>query len=258
VSTDDGGGPHLSIVIPAYNEERRLEASLAKIAAYLQAASINAEILVINDGSTDGTATVAARALSGLPGRVLSNDENRGKGFSVRRGCLEARGRWLLLTDADLSAPIEEHARLAAAARDYDLDIVVGSRGLPDAVIEVRQNAIRECMGKSFNLLMRWMTGLPFRDTQCGFKLMDRKRVLPIFERMVVDRFAFDVELLFLAVRFGLKVREMAVVWRNEPMSRVSMLTDPLNMLYDVARMRWRFRRGAYNPDGQPGTPGDS
>jgi hypothetical protein len=105
-------------------------------------------------------------------------------------------------------------------------------------------------MGKCFNLLMRAMTGLPFRDTQCGFKLMDRKRVRPLFERMVIDRFAFDVELLFLAVRFGLKVHDVAVVWRNEPMSRVSMLGDPLNMLFDVARVRWRFRQGAYNPDG--------
>jgi len=166
----------------------------------------------------------------------------------VRRGCLEARGRWLLLSDADLSAPIEEYAKLAAAARDHDLDIAFGSRGLPDSVIEVRQNLVREYMGKSFNLLMRRLTGLPFRDTQCGFKLMDRKRVRPIFESMVVDRFAFDVELLFLAVRFGLRVREIPVVWRNEPLSRVSMLSDPLNMLYDVARVRWRFRRGAYNP----------
>jgi len=248
VTSAGGGEPHLSIVIPAYNEEQRLDASLEQIAAYLETENIHAEILVVDDGSTDGTARLAARALTGYEGRVLLNDENRGKGFSVRRGCLEARGRWLLLSDADLSAPIEEYAKLAAAARDHDLDIAFGSRGLPDSVIEVRQNLVREYMGKSFNLLMRRLTGLPFRDTQCGFKLMDRKRVRPIFESMVVDRFAFDVELLFLAVRFGLRVREIPVVWRNEPLSRVSMLSDPLNMLYDVARVRWRFRRGAYNP----------
>jgi len=248
VTSAGGGEPHLSIVIPAYNEEQRLDASLEKIAAYLETEDIHAEILVVDDGSTDGTAQLATRALTGYRGRVLLNDENRGKGFSVRRGCLEARGRWVLLSDADLSAPIEEYAKLAAAARDHDLDIAFGSRGLPDAVIEVRQNLVREYMGKSFNLVMRRLTGLPFRDTQCGFKLMDRKRVRPIFESMVVDRFAFDVELLFLAVRFGLRVREIPVTWRNEPLSRVSMLSDPLNMLYDVARVRWRFRRGAYNP----------
>jgi glycosyltransferase involved in cell wall biosynthesis len=249
VTLDASGEPHLSIIIPAWNEEQRLEASLAKIVAYLENEELQAEILVVDDGSSDGTASVAGRALAGLPGRLLRNDENRGKGFSVRRGCLEARGRWLLLTDADLSAPIEEYAKLAAAARDHDLDVAIGSRGLPGAVIEVHQSLVRERMGKCFNLLMRWMTGLPFRDTQCGFKLMDRKRVRPLFERMVVDRFAFDVELLFLAVRFGLAVREVPIVWRNEPQSRVSMLADPLNMLWDVARVRWRFRRGAYNPD---------
>jgi glycosyltransferase involved in cell wall biosynthesis len=249
VTLDASGEPHLSIIIPAWNEERRLESSLAKIAAYLASEEIHGEILVIDDGSSDSTASVAGRALTGLPGRVLRNDENRGKGFSVRRGCLEARGRWLLLTDADLSAPIEEYSKLATAALDRDLDVVIGSRGLPESVIEIRQNLVRERMGQCFNLLMRWMTGLPFRDTQCGFKLMDRKRVRPLFERMVVNRFAFDVELLFLAVRFGLAVREIPIVWRNEPQSRVSMLADPLNMLFDVARVRWRFRRGAYNPD---------
>jgi dolichyl-phosphate beta-glucosyltransferase len=248
VTIAGGGEPHLSIVIPAYNEEQRLDSSLENISTYLAAAGINAEIIVIDDGSTDGTAQLAARALAGHNGRLLSNGENRGKGYAVRRGFLEARGRWVLMCDADLSTPIAEHAKLADAARDHDLDIAFGSRGLPDAVIEVHQNRVRERMGKTFNLLMRTMTGLPFRDTQCGFKLMDRKRVRPIVERLVVQRFAFDVELLFLAVRFGLRVREIPITWRNEPLSRVSMLSDPLNMLYDVARVRWRFRRGSYNP----------
>lgn len=245
----DSGRPHLSIVIPAYNEEERLERSLPKIAAYLQEGEVQAEILVVDDGSTDATSTIAAKAMSGLRGRVIRNDENHGKGYSVRRGCLEARGRWVLLTDADLSSPIEEHRKLAAAARDFDLDVVIGSRGLPDSQIEVRQTPLREFMGKTFNFLIRKMTGLSFRDTQCGFKLMDRERTRPLFERMVVDRFAFDVELLFLCQRFGLSAREVPVVWRNEPKSKVSIIGDPLNMLYDVARVRWRFRRGDYNPD---------
>jgi dolichyl-phosphate beta-glucosyltransferase len=250
------GRPHLSIVIPAYNEEEQLEGSMAKIAGYLREDDLQAEILVVDDGSTDATSRIASKAMGGLRGRVIRNDENRGKGFSVRRGCLEACGRWVLLTDADLSAPIEEHRKLAAAARDFDLDVVIGSRGLADSRIEVRQNRLREYMGKTFNLIMRKMTGLPFRDTQCGFKLMDRKRIRPLFECMVVDRFAFDVELLFLCARFGLAVREVPVVWRNEPKSRVSLIKDPLNMLYDVARVRWLFHRGAYNPDQEPGPPG--
>ncbi|NIQ84835.1 MAG: glycosyltransferase [Acidobacteria bacterium] len=240
---------HLSVVIPAYNEEARLPASLERIDEYLREHRIEGEILVIDDGSTDRTSTVAGELLKDRRGRVIGLAENRGKGAAVRRGVAEAAGRWVLMTDADLSAPIEEHQKLAATARDDDVDLVIASRGLEDSRIEVRQAWVRQTMGKTFNVLMRAMTGLPFRDTQCGFKLMDRQRVLPLFEKMVVDRFAFDVELLYLAVRFGLAVREIPVVWRNEPHSRVNMITDPINMLRDVARIRWRFRRGAYNPD---------
>jgi glycosyltransferase involved in cell wall biosynthesis len=249
VAGERGGRPYLSIVIPAYNEEARLGDSLRAILRYVGDAAIHAELLVVDDGSTDGTARIAASALQGHPGRVLSLPENRGKGCAVRRGVLDARGAWVLMTDADLSTPIEEHARLAAAARDHDLDLAIGSRALPESKIEVRQHPVRETMGKSFNLLMRTATGLPFRDTQCGFKLIDRERTRPLFERMVVDRFAFDVELLFLCVRFGLRVRELPVVWRDSRGSQVSLVTDPINMLYDVARVRWRFRRGLYNPE---------
>ncbi len=247
--------PHLSVVIPAYNEEDRLPAALEKIVAYLRGSGVDAEILVVDDGSTDRTSGVAGDFLidSGHPGRLLGWRENRGKGAAVRWGVQEAAGRWVLITDADLSAPIEEHAKLAAVARDEDADIVIGSRGLPTSQVEIRQAWVRQTMGKTFNVLVRAMTGLGFRDTQCGFKLMDRTRVLPLFEKMVVDRFAFDIELLYLAVRYGLSVREIPVVWRNEPNSRVSMLTDPVNMLWDVARVRWRFRTGAYNPDGSAG-----
>lgn len=242
------GRPHLSVVVPAYNEEARLEGSLERIAEYLDRQKLDAEILVVDDGSRDTTRAVAERQLKGRRGRILANDENRGKGYSVRRGALEAEGRWILLTDADLSSPIEEHAKLADAARDRDMDIVIGSRAMAGSQIEERQSLLRVYMGKTFNMLMRSITGLPFSDTQCGFKLMDRDRTRPLFERMCVDRFAFDVELLFLAVRFGLSVEEVPVVWRNDPHSRVSLISDPIQMLLDLLRIRWRFRRGAYNP----------
>jgi glycosyltransferase involved in cell wall biosynthesis len=245
---EPGGRPHLSVVIPAFNEERRLGATLERIAAYLRDASIDAELLVVDDGSRDATADVAAKRLRDVRGRLIRSGENRGKGHAVRRGVLEARGRWVLMTDADLSAPIEEHARLADAVRDLDLDVAIGSRAVHGARIEVRQNPVRETMGKIFNGVVRGATGLAFRDTQCGFKLMDRGRVLPLFRQMVVDRFAFDVELLFLCMKFGLRVREVPVAWSNSPASGVNLVTDPLNMLWDVARMRWRFRRGAYDP----------
>lgn len=242
------GKSQLTIVVPAYNEERRLPATLVRIAEYVASRSLDAEVLVVDDGSTDGTARVAAEGLKGARGRLLRNPGNRGKGYSVRRGVLEAAGRWVLLTDADLSSPIEEHDVLAAAVRDGDLDVAIGSRGLDPSKVEIRQNIVRQSMGKGFNLAIRSMTGLPFRDTQCGFKLMDHARVRALFETMVVDRFAFDVEFLFLCMRFGLRVAEIPVVWRNAPGSTVSMLRDPMNMLLDVARVRWRFRRGLYAP----------
>jgi len=248
VVAETGGRPHLSVVIPAYNEEARLDSSLSGILDYLDARRIHAEVLVVDDGSTDGTARIAAEKLGHRPGGVLSNDENRGKGYSVRRGVLEARGRWILMSDADLSTPIEEHDHLAAAARDRDLDIVIASRGLAESKIEVRQNFVRESMGKTFNTLVRTLTGLRLRDTQCGFKLMDRRRALPVFERMIVDGFAFDVELLYVATRFGLRIAEVPVTWRNSPASKVGMATAPLGMLIDTLRVLWRFRRGGYNP----------
>ncbi|HXV76069.1 MAG TPA: dolichyl-phosphate beta-glucosyltransferase [Candidatus Polarisedimenticolaceae bacterium] len=252
-----GGRPHLSVVVPAFNEESRLGGSLTAILSYLDRHKLHAEVLVVDDGSADGTQRVADELLSFPRGRVLRNDENRGKGFSVRRAVLESRGRWVLMTDADLSTPIEEHQRLAAAARDRDLDIVIGSRGLPDSQVEVRQSVMRQTMGRSFNLLVRSITGLPFRDTQCGFKLLDRERVLKIFERMFVDGFAFDVELLYVAHRFGLRIAELPVVWRNSPGSTVAVTSAPPAMLRDVLRVLWRFRRGGYAPrsDAAPSSP---
>jgi dolichyl-phosphate beta-glucosyltransferase len=242
--------PFLSVVVPAYNEEERLVVSLGKIASYLDAGGIDAEILVVDDGSKDRTAELATKALAGRRGRVVANGENRGKGYSVRHGVLEARGRFVLLTDADLSTSIEDHARLAQVMRDRDVDVVIGSRALPGSSVEIRQGRVRETMGRSFNVMIRFLTGLPFRDTQCGFKLMDRERVMPLVEKMVVDGFAFDVELLFLCARFGLSVVDVPVTWRNATGSKVSMVADPLRMIADVLRVRWRFRRGLYNPEG--------
>ena len=244
--------PFLSIVIPAYNEERRLVATLATIAAYLDAGRIDAEILVVDDGSKDRTAELAASSLAGRRGRVLRNGENRGKGYSVRHGAIEARGRFVLVCDADLSTPIEEHARLARTMRDKDGDVVIGSRALPDSNVLVRQSWLRQTMGKSFNRIIRVLTRLPQRDTQCGFKLIDRDRVKPLLEKMVVDGFAYDVELLFLCSKFGLSVAEVPVSWRNAAGSKVSLLSDPMRMIADVLRVRWRFRRGLYNPKAEP------
>lgn len=247
------GRPYLSVVVPAYNEENRLGKSLERIGSYLEEGDIDAEVVIVDDGSTDATERIAAEFLRGRRGKVLRNVENRGKGYSVRRGTLASTARWVLLTDADLSSPIAEHAKLAAAVREHDLDVAIGSRALPDSEITVRQAPLRELMGKTFNRIIRVSTGLPFRDTQCGFKLYDLDRTRPLFERMVVDRFAFDVEFLFLAVRYGLAVREVPVVWADSRGSKVGMVTSPINMVWDLLRVRWRYRRGLYNPEVRPG-----
>jgi dolichyl-phosphate beta-glucosyltransferase len=236
----------LSVVIPAYNEEARLPKTLFRVASYLRSRGIHAEILVVDDGSTDGTAAAAEQFLGSTMGRVLRNGTNRGKGFSVRRGVLEARGERVLMTDADLSTPIEE---LETLERALDLDhaaVAMGSRNLHGSRIEVSQGPLRRLMGRVFNGLIRSLAGLPFRDTQCGFKLMDRSRTLPLFRLMVVDRFAFDVELAFLCRRQGLDVREVAVSWSDTPGSKVHMLKDPPQMLRDVIRIRWRAAADHY------------
>ncbi len=248
--------PFLSVVVPAYNEEARLVTTLEKIASYVDASGLDAEVLVVDDGSKDRTADLAAAALAGRRGRVVRNIENRGKGYSVRHGVKEAKGRFVLVSDADLSTPIEEYGKLAALMRDRDLDVVIGSRALPDSDVQVRQGRLRQAMGRTFNRIIRAFTGLRFSDTQCGFKLMDRERVMPVIEKMVVDGFAFDVELLFLCSRFSLSVVDAPVVWRNAAGSKVSLLGDPVAMILDVLRVRWRFRRGLYNPDtGATGGP---
>ena len=239
--------PQLSVVIPAYNEAERLPSTLQRIRAYIDERRLDAELIVVDDGSSDNTADLAAGAIDGI-GQVIRNSENRGKGAAVRDGFHAANGRWVLMSDADLSTPIEEYEKLSAIARDHDLDIVIGSRGLSDSQVEIRQFWLRQFMGKTFNVMIRGLTDLPFKDTQCGFKLMDRDRLKPIFDKMVVDRFAFDVEMLFLAHRMGLAIQEVPVVWRNEPNSKVNMVVDPPNMLAEVARVRWRFRRGDYHP----------
>jgi len=248
VSPGLGGRTYLSIVIPSYNEEQRLGSTLETIQAFIEQKNLLAEILLVDDGSADGTIRLAESYLRGGRGRVIRNGRNRGKGYSVRHGVLQASGRWVLITDADLSTPIEEYDSLAAVVRNRDLDVAIGSRGLSDSRVEIPQHGLRQMMGKTFNRIIRIMTGLKFKDTQCGFKLMDRERCLPLFQRMHVERFAFDVEFLFLCDRYGLTVAEVPVVWRNDEASTVSILADPLNMLMDVAKVRWRFRKGMYDP----------
>lgn len=232
--------PDLSVVVPAFNESSRLGRSIDAIARYLDSCAPEAEIVVVDDGSQDGTAALARELLADRRARVLSNAVNRGKGFSVRRGVLEARGRLVLITDADLSCSIDQHQTLARAMCERKLDVAIGSRQLSASNIAVRQHPGRELMGRAFNVCVRAVTGLPYGDTQCGFKLVDRERTRPLFERMTIDRFAFDVEFLLLCAKAGLVVGEVPVIWRNSPDSRVSLIGDSTRMLWDLARLALR------------------
>lgn len=243
----DAGEPELSIVIPAYNEEKRIGPTLRAVGDYLARRGRRAEILVVDDGSGDGTVRRVEQLASEIPGlRLIRNDRNRGKGFSIRHGFAQCRAELVLLTDADLSAPIEELDRLLPAVREGGNAIAVGSRAVDPARVEIRQGWLRQTMGKGFNRIVRLLTGLAIRDTQCGFKLLRREPLIPVFRMARVDRFSYDVEILYLAHRRGLGIAEIPVRWRNSPQSKVRILADSLQMFWDVVRIALRDRAGAY------------
>lgn len=238
-------GPELSIIIPSFNEERRLPGTLEKIAAYIQTKRPNTEVIVVDDGSTDGTAVVAESyrdRISQL--HVVCNGRNRGKGFSVRHGSLEARGDVILFTDADLSSPIEEGEKLLAALGSHDL--AIGSRAVDRSLIEVHQSPMREFAGIIFNRIVRIILRLPIVDTQCGFKAFRREKCRIIFEQQTIERFGFDPELLYLARHHGLSTVEVPVRWAHSPATKVSMLRDSVQMFLDVFVIRWNALRGRY------------
>jgi dolichyl-phosphate beta-glucosyltransferase len=236
--------PTLSVVIPAYNEARRLGATLGKVRAHLAARGTSHEILVVDDGSTDGTSGVALA--EGGAVRVLRHEPNRGKGCAVRRGMLDATGERRLMTDADLSTPIEELAKLEAAL-DGGFDVAIGSRAVEGARIEVRQPAYREAMGRLFNRLVRALLLPGLADTQCGFKLFTAAAAERSFGACRLDGFSFDVEALYVARRRGLRVAEVPVVWRNDAASRVG-LGGGAAAFADLLRIRFLAWRGAYGP----------
>ena len=241
-------GPDLSIIIPAYNEQARLPDSLEKIARYIREQRPNTEVIVVDDGSTDATAAVAEKSRGRIANlRVLSNGVNRGKGFSVRHGSLEARGEIVLFTDADLSAPIEEAEKLLAALKDYD--VAIGSRALDRRLIEAHQSPFREFAGILFNKIVRIILRLPFVDTQCGFKAFRRERCRIIFEQQTIKRFGFDPELLYLARHHGLLTVEVPVRWAHSPATKVSMFRDSLQMFADVFIIRWNGLLGRYRKE---------
>ena len=237
--------PEVSIIVPSFNEELRLPASLEKIANYIREKRPNTEVLVVDDGSADRTAEVAESWKDRIPQlRVLSNGTNRGKGFSVRHGAQEARGDIVLFTDADLSAPIEEGEKLLAALKTYD--VAIGSRAVDRSLIEVHESLFREFAGIVFNRLVRIILRLPFVDTQCGFKAFRRERCRIVFEQQTIERFGFDPELLYLARHHGLSIQEVPVRWSHSPATKVNMMRDSLQMFADVFIIRRNALLGRY------------
>lgn len=239
------GQPELSVIIPAYNEERRLGRTLLAVDEYCRSRRLAAEVIVVNDGSSDRTAALARAFAARAPVLVLDNPDNRGKGYCVRRGMLAAQGRELLFTDADLSAPIEEVEKLRAALAQ-GADVAIGSRAMRQ-LIRSHQSRFREMAGRLFNWLVVAMLGLRFRDTQCGFKLFRREAAAAIFPLQRVERWGFDPELLFIARRRGLRVVEVPVIWSHATGAKIHMLRDSLRMFLDVLYIRWNAVRGRYH-----------
>ena len=227
--------PPLTVIVPAFNEARRLTNNLLALLQYLQTYRPAAELIVVDDGSTDGTARVAEEFFARRPevmARVLRFAENRGKGHAVRAGLLAAQAPIALFSDADLSTPITELPKIVEPIEAGNYDLVLGSRALDRKLIGHRQPWRREQGGKVFNAIVRLTTGLPFFDTQCGFKAFRMEAIRPIVEQAQIDGFGFDVELLFLAQRAGLRMLEVPVRWDHHEGSKVHIVRDSLRMFY--------------------------
>lgn len=239
-----------SIVIPAFNEQARIGATLDRVMACIQARGWSAEVLVVDDGSRDQTAAIVTAAAQKFPQiQLLRNSANRGKGYSVRNGILQARGEVVMFTDADLSAPIEEAERLFDAIR-HGADVAIGSRWLDRSRQTLRQPRYRRFFGRCFNGLTRLVMHLPVADTQCGFKAFRRDSAQAIFMRQRIERWGFDPELLYIALRLGLKVQEVPVTWGHDERSRISYLRDGLRMIQDLVMVRLYSLAGLYEADG--------
>ncbi len=241
------GFPAYSIVIPAYNESARIDATLREVVQCIREQGWNAEVVVVNDGSADTTAQQVLEFAKLAPEvRLLENPENRGKGYSVRNGLLQAQGEIVMFTDADLSAPMGEASRLFSAIRN-GADIAIGSRWLDRKRQTHRQPWYRRFFGRCFNLVTRLVIGLNFHDTQCGFKAFTRQAAQTVFQLQMVDGWGFDPEILFIASKRHLRVDEVSVTWGHDERSRLSYLKDGFHMLREMAVIRWNAVLGRYD-----------
>lgn len=239
--------PQLSIVIPAYNESARIEDALERVLACVREQNWDAEVLVVDDGSKDDTAAIVQRWMNSHPRlHLIQNPGNKGKGYSVRNGLLQAAGDIVMFTDADLSAPMEE-ANLLIAALNEGADVAIGSRWLDRARQTIHQPLYRQFFGRCFNWITRTVMGLPFKDTQCGFKAFRRPAAQVIFRLQTIERWGFDPEILFIARKLKYAIREVPVTWGHDERSRISYLKDGVKMLEDMARIRVNSLAGRYD-----------
>lgn len=238
--------PTYSIVLPAYNESERIAATVEKIFRFAKQRGWQTEIIVVDDGSSDDTAEVVRRCASMCPGvRLLQNPGNRGKGYSVRHGMLGAQGEILLFSDADLSSPIAEAEKLFAAIGG-GADVAIGSRWLKAELQLRRQPLHRQLYGRIFNLALRLILGLQFKDTQCGFKAFTRRAAHALFPLQKIERWGFDPELLYLAKRLHLRIEEVSVAWAHREGTRINPLRDGMRMIGEILQIRWNGLRGEY------------
>ena len=244
--------PRYSIVIPAFNESKRIPATLQAVTDCIRARGWSAEVIVVDDGSRDSTADVVRAFAAQVPEvQLIQNPGNRGKGYSVRNGLLRAVGEIVMFTDADLSAPIEEAEGLFAAI-EAGADIAIGSRWLERTRQTIRQPLYRQFFGRCFNAVTRTVMGLSFADTQCGFKAFTRAAAQTVFQLQTIDRWGFDPEILFIALKRGFRVDEVPVSWAHDERSRMSYLKDGLRMLEDIAIVRWNALLGRYGRQVEP------
>jgi len=235
---------HLSFVIPAYNESRRIGDTIVKAQEYLQRQDYESEIIVVDDGSSDGTAGFVRRAFPGV--QVIEYKPNQGKGHAVRTGMLAAQGDYRVFSDADGSTPVHDLEKLWERFED-GADVVIGSRRAPDADVRVRQALYRQTMGRIFNVFVQLLAIKGFPDTQCGFKGFTRAAAADIFPRMTIPGFGFDAEVLFIARKHGFRIDQVGVTWVNSPTSRVNAVSDSARMLRDLLRIRLRDMRHQYD-----------
>jgi glycosyltransferase involved in cell wall biosynthesis len=244
--------PSYSIVIPAFNEKARIPATLRAVVSCVRERGWDAEVIVVNDGSTDGTAQVVLEFARTAPEvRLIENPGNRGKGYSVRSGLLQALGEVVMFTDADLSSPIEEAERLFAAIAQ-GADIAIGSRWLEKGRQTHRQPLYRQFFGRCFNAVTRGIMGLHFADTQCGFKAFTRAAAQTVFQLQTIERWGFDPEILFIAIKCGYRIVEVPVSWGHDERTRMSYLKDGIKMLEEIAVIRWNALRGRYGKPTEP------